>query len=101
MLFRESTFRIQDSVMDPGTLGLFRAEHGGALVEFATGIDSTAEFRYRTRGAAGYTPSLSGAALADIDAVRLVADARKRAPTGGRADIKFGWSVDLSVRNVR
>jgi hypothetical protein len=101
MLFRESTFKIQDSVMEPGTMGLFRAQYGGPPVEFATGIDSTAEFRYRTRGAAGYVASITGAALTDIDAVRIVADARKRAPTGGRSDIEFGWSVDVSVRNAR
>jgi len=101
MLFRESTFRIQDSVMEPGTFGLFRSRYGGTLVEFATGIDSTAEFQYRTRGASVYATVITGSALADIDAVRIVADARKRAATGGRNDIEFGWSVDVSMRNAR
>lgn len=100
MLFRETTFKIQPSVLDPGTLGIFRAAYGDAMVEFATGVDTTAQFRYRTVGGS-YADTVFGAALASVDAVRLVADARKRAPTGGVADITFGWSVNVPIRAVR
>jgi hypothetical protein len=100
MLFRETTFNIQTSQLDPTTLGLFRGVYGGALVEFATGIDSTAQFQYRTGGST-YADTVSGSALAGIDAIRIVADARKRAPTGGQDDITFGWSVNVTLRNIR
>ena len=100
MLFRETTFNIQTSELDTTTLGLFRGVYGGALVEFATGIDTTAQFQYRTGGST-YADTLSGSALADIDAIRILAYARKRAPTGGQDDITFGWSVNVALRNAR
>jgi len=100
MLFRETTFAIQTSELDPSTLGIFRAAYGDSLVEFATGVDTTAQFQYRTVGGT-YVDVVTGAALAQIDALRLVADARKPAPTGGVDDITFGWSVNVPLRVVR
>lgn len=101
MLFRETTFKIQTSVMDPNSLGLFRASFGNPLVEFATGMDTTAQFQYRTTGVLTYGDTITAGALPSVDAVRIVADARRPAQTGGRADITFGWSVNVAVRNVR
>lgn len=100
MLFRETTYKIQTSVLDPTTLGLFRRSYGGAFIEFATGIDTTAQFQYRTTGST-YADTISGSGLANINAVRLVADARRPAPTGGQDAITFGWSVNVALRNVR
>ena len=100
MLFREATFKIQTSELDPSTLGLFRGVYGDSLVEFATGLDTTAKFQYRTGGST-YADTVLSAALADIDVIRIVADARKRAQTGGRDDITFGWSVNVALRNIR
>lgn len=100
MLFRETTFKIQPSVLDPTTLGIFRASYGAPLVEFATGVDTTAGFQYRTVGG-GYVDTVSAASLPSVDAVRLVADARKPAPTGGVDDITFGWSVTVPLRLAR
>ena len=100
MLFRETTFKIQTSELDPPTLALFRGVYGDSLVEFATGLDTTAQFRYRTGGST-YADTVSSTALGDIDVVRIVADARKRAQTGGQDDITFGWSVNVALRNVR
>ncbi|MBT8488218.1 MAG: prepilin-type N-terminal cleavage/methylation domain-containing protein [Gemmatimonadetes bacterium] len=100
MLFRETTFKIQPSILDPSTLGIFRAAYGESLVEFATGVDTTAQFQYRTVGG-GYADTVSAASLASVDAVRLVADARKPAPTGGVEDITFGWSVNVPLRLAR
>lgn len=99
MVYRETTFKIQSSVLDPGTLGLFRGSYGQPLVELATGLDSTAQFQYRTGGTT-YADTIVGASLATIDAVRIVADARKRAESGGQDDVTFGWSVNLVLRNV-
>jgi hypothetical protein len=100
MLFRETTFKIQASQLDPTTLGLFRSQYGGALTEFATGIDATAQFQYRT-GGASYADTIPGAAIDDIDAIRIVADARLPAPTGGQDDVRFGWSVNVALRNIQ
>lgn len=100
MLFRETTFKIQPSLLDPTTLGIFRAAYGDSLVEFATGVDTTAQFQYRTVGS-GYVDTVSAASVASVDAVRLVADARKPAPTGGAQDITFGWSVNVPIRLAR
>jgi hypothetical protein len=100
MLFRETTFAIRQSVLDSTTFGLFRAAYGDSLIEFATGIDTTAQFQYRTGGTT-YADTIMGAAVSTIDAVRIVADAWKRPPTGGVDPITFGWSVNVPLRNIR
>ncbi len=100
MLFRETTFQIAASALDTTTLGLFRTPFGGTPLEFATGIDATARFQFRAGGTT-YADTIVGASLADIDAVRIVAEARRPAQTGGSEDITFGWSVNVAVRNRR
>lgn len=100
MLFRETTFRIQTSALDPTTLALFRQVSGQSAVEFATGIDTTAQFQYRTGGST-YADTIASGVLGNIDAVRIVADARLPARSGGQEDITFGWSVNVAGRNLR
>lgn len=100
MLFRETTFTIRTSQLDSTTLGLFRADYGAAAVEFATGIDTIAQFQYRV-GAGGYVDTVSASALASVDAVRFVAEARRPPATGGTDPVTFGWAVNLALRNVR
>jgi len=99
MLFRETTFKIQPSVLDTMTLGLFRQIYGGSLVEFATGMDTTAQFQYRTGGVT-YADTIIGSGVSNIDAVRIVADARLPARSGMQSDATFGWSVNIAVRNL-
>lgn len=99
MLYRQTTFKIQDSVLEPGTLGLFRQPYGEAAVEFATGIDSSAQFQYRTGGST-YADTVVSSSLDAIDALRIVADARERATSGGEEDVTFGWAVNVALRNV-
>jgi len=99
MLFRETTFRIQASVLDTMTLGLFRQVAGGSEVEFATGMDTTAQFQYRTGGAT-YADTVTSGAIGNIDAVRIVADARLPARSGVLEDITFGWTVNVAVKNL-
>lgn len=99
MLYRETTFKIQDSELEPGRLGLFRRIYGGSFVEFATGMDASAQFQYRTGGST-YGDTITAASLGDIDAVRIVADARRPARTGGQQDVTFGWSVNVALRNA-
>lgn len=98
MLFRQTTFKFQASVLDTMTMGLFRQPYGESLIEFATGMDSTAQFQYRT-GGSSYGDTVSGASVDDIDAVRIVADARLPARSGAQEDVRFGWSVNVAVRN--
>jgi hypothetical protein len=100
MLFRETTFKIQQSQLEPSTYGLFRGSYGDPLVEFATGIDTTAHFQYRAAGGT-YVDTVTAGSLAGIDAVRIVAEARKAAPTGGVDDVTFGWAVNVPLRTVR
>jgi hypothetical protein len=68
-------------------------------VEFATGIDTTAQFQYRT-GGSSYADTIASGALGDIDAVRIVAGARLPARSGAQEDVSFGWSVNVAVRNL-
>ena len=99
MLFRQTTFKIQASVLNTQTMGLFRQAYGEPLVEFATGMDSTAQFMYRTGGST-YADTVSGSNVANIDAVRIVADARLPARSGAMDDVTFGWSVNVALRNA-
>jgi hypothetical protein len=99
MIFRETTFTIKTSEMDPTTLGLFRTPYGGSAVEYVTGLASTAQFQYRTLGA--YADTIVTPKLPFIDVVRVVADGERRAVTGGTAAIQYGWSVNIALRNVR
>ncbi len=99
MVDRETTFKIQGSALEPGTLGLFRGTYGQPLVEFATGMDSTAQFQYRTGGST-YADTITSASLGNIDAVRILANARRRAKSGGQEDVTYGWSVNVILRNV-
>lgn len=99
MLFRETTFTIQPSTLDTTTLGLYRQVYGGSAVEFATGMDTTAQFAYRTGGST-YADTVTASSLGDIDAVRIVADARLPARSATLRDATFGWSVNIAVRNA-
>jgi hypothetical protein len=99
MLYRETTFKIQSSVLEPGSLGLFRGSYGQSPIELATGMDTTAKFQYRT-GGVSYADTITAANIDNIDAVRIVADARKRSATGGQNDVTFGWSVNIVLPNV-
>ncbi len=100
MLFRQTEFKIQRSVLDTTTEGLFRAAYGDTLIEYVTGLDTTAQFEYRTGGTT-YATSVASGDLGSIDAVRVVAQARERPETGTEGDITFGWSVDFLLPNVR
>jgi type II secretory pathway pseudopilin PulG len=101
MFYRTVEYRIQTSTMDPTTLGLFRGLYGGTLVELVTGLDTSSGFLYRT-GGSSYATSVSGAAsLGQIDAIRIVAQARIRPRTGGTQDVTYGWGVNVHLRNGR
>ena len=100
MFFAEREYSFAASALDSTSRALYRGPYGGTLVEFVTGMDSTAGFAYRTGGST-YSSSVSGPALQDIDAIRVDAEARTHAETGGRSDVRYGWSVSIPLRNVR
>jgi hypothetical protein len=98
MLYREVEYAIDVSGMRPGALALFRTVGGGTPVEFATGLDPSARFQYRT-GGSSYANAVAGSGLSAIDAIRIVAEAREAPATGGVDDVTFGWAVNVILRN--
>lgn len=99
MFYRETEFVLTESTLQPGTIGLYRGSYGGELVEFASGMDPTAQFLYRT-GGTSYSSPVGSMWLSTIDAVRLVATTRIRASGGGKDDVTAGWSVNVPLRNA-
>ncbi len=64
-------------------------------------MDSTAQFQYRTTENSAYEESVSSSSLADVDVVRIVSEVKERAPPGIEGSIRFGWAVNVALRNVR
>jgi len=99
MLFRETTYSVAPSVLEPRAHGLFREPYGRSAVEVVSGLDSIAEFRYRTGGTT-YQAAVTGTGVPDIDAVRLVFEARRPGESGPGTDATFGWGRNVLLRNV-
>ncbi len=98
MFYRSVEYEFQASTMDSASMALYRGPYGETLVEFATGMDSTAQFTYRTGGST-YATSVTGGSLALVDAIHIEARARRRPRTGGVDDITYGWGVNVYLRN--
>ena len=64
-------------------------------------MDSTAQFQYRTTLNSSYENSVSGSSLADIDVVRIISEVKEPAPLGIEGAIRYGWSVNVALGNVR
>ena len=99
MLFREVTFRIAPSALEPGTLALFRQPYGGEAVELASGMDSTTAFRYRA-GGTSYQDTVTAGSVGSVDGVRLIVNARRSTGAGPDAEVVFGVTTNLLLRNV-
>lgn len=93
MFYREMEYKYATSAMDPTATALYRGPYGGTLLEFATGMDSTAQFQYRTGGST-YATSVTGASLSLIDAVHVEARARRKPETGVASP--WPWSCSCS-----
>lgn len=100
MLYREVELQFATSVLDTTQMALYRGNYGDVLVEFASGMDATAQFLYRKSGSSTYNTSVPTGQLDQIDAVRIVAQARTAPETGGEEDVTFGWAVNVPLRNV-
>ncbi|MEM7416432.1 MAG: prepilin-type N-terminal cleavage/methylation domain-containing protein [Gemmatimonadota bacterium] len=101
MLFRETTYSFELSALDSVSTALYRTPRGFAPLEFVTGMDSTAQFQYRVAGTSTYVDTVPSASVASIDAIRVIADARKRAASGGLSDVTFGLTTNITLRQVR
>ena len=99
MLFLEITFQIGPSSLEPGTLALFRQPYGSAAVEFASGMDTTTAFRYRT-GGGSYQDTVTAGSVGNVDGVRLVMNARKSSGAGPDGEVSFGIATNLLLRNA-
>ncbi len=96
LLYRETTFTIRPSDLEPGALALFRRVGDGTAMEFASGLDASARFAYR-RGGTVYHDTVSASDLDEIDAVRLVLDARTGGPSGLDGEVSFGWATNVAL----
>lgn len=99
MFYREVEYRFATSTMDPTTTALYRGKVGETLDELVTGMDATAQFLYRTGGSSYFT-TVSGGSLANVDAIRLRIQARRKPRTGGVDDVTYGWDVNVYLRNT-
>lgn len=99
MLFRETKFTIRPSDLDPSSLALYREPYGKPAVEFASGIDATAQFQYRL-GGTSYQDTVNAGSVDAIDAVRIVLNARRRSESGVGQDVTFGWATNRLLRNA-
>ena len=100
MLLRKTEFKIADSVLDPGVRAIFRGPYGESLVEFATGLSTTAQFRFRY-GTTTHYKVVTGANLALVDGIRIIAQSVGRGGSGGQTSFAFGWTVDIPFHNSR
>ena len=98
--FQRITYAFQASAAFPGQWGLYRMVQGGSTEELMAPFDSTARFRYWTRGA---TASVSAApSLNLIRGVDVVFSARSRyTPMGRSSPSKSAVTASIFFRNVR
>jgi prepilin-type N-terminal cleavage/methylation domain-containing protein len=98
LIFRRTEFLFDDSELMDGDRALFRKVNGGTGVEFVTGLAEGAHFEYRVGGA--WLTSVSSGSVADIDAIRLVAESIGRGDTSDQLTYDFGWTVDIRLPNA-
>ena len=98
MIWQEVEFNIDESVLDPTTLAVFRRATGVALREFATGIAPDAKFEYST-GTSTFYNSVVGAELENIDAIRVTASAIASDSTGTVSGYQYEWIVKIPLKN--
>ena len=98
MIYRETELKLDASTLVSGDRALYRGEYGGTLTELATGLSSGAHFEYWTGSA--WSKAVTGATLASITRVRLVAQSQGLGETSQQATYDFGWTVDIPLANA-
>lgn len=74
-IYRLRELAFSPSSLDPLSVALYRGISGGSMAEFATGLTEDAHFRYRL-GDTTHVAEVTGAQIAQIDGVRVVASTR-------------------------
>ena len=98
MIYREVEFKIDQSELDPQTLAVYRGVTGDTLREFATGIKPDTGFQYRLPSSF-YQNSITGASLANIEKIRVIASAIATDSIGGINSYSHEWTVGIPLRN--
>ena len=98
IFYRKTEFRFDNSVLVPGDRALFRGIYGSTLVEFATGMATTAQFQYRTGPT--WVKYVAPASLSTVDAIRVVAQSVGKGDTSAQLGYDFGWTVDIPLANA-
>ena len=98
--FQRITYAFQPSTAFPGTWGLYRIVQGGSTEELMAPFDSTARFKFWTRGAAASVSAVP--ALDLIRGVDVVFAARSRyTPIGRSSPSRSTVVASIFFRNVR
>lgn len=97
MLFTEVEYSIAASVLQPGSLALYRGPFGGTLTELVTGLTTDAGFQYR-RGDSIYYDVVVAADLPTVDGLRVAALGTVAAAPAGTA-FTFGWTIKIPMEN--
>jgi prepilin-type N-terminal cleavage/methylation domain-containing protein len=98
MITRRTEFRFAASSLVPGDRALYWGIYGQTLRELVTGVSGNAHFEFRT--AAGWQKVVTGAALANIIGIRVVAETVGRGDTSAQRSYDFGISVDIPLPNT-
>ena len=99
MLFRQTEFRFNNSLLVSGDRALFWGLYGQTLKEVVTGMSSDAHFEYRT-GVNTWSKAIASGSLANVNGVRIVAQSIGKGETSQQATYSFGWSVDIPLANA-
>ena len=98
MIYRDVEFKIDQSALEPRTLAVYRGVTGDTPREFVTGIMPATKFQYRLPSGA-YQNSITGASLASIENIRVIASAIATDSIGGIASYSYEWTVGIPLRN--
>jgi prepilin-type N-terminal cleavage/methylation domain-containing protein len=98
-IVRKTEFKFAQSQLVEGDRALYWGTYGGTLRELVTGVSEDAhfEFRYFSTTWAKYA---TGTNLANVDAVRVVAESIGRGETSGQLNYDFGFTVDIPLPNA-
>ncbi len=98
MIYRDVEFKIDQSELNPRTLAVYRGVTGDTPREFATGITSDTKFQYRLPSGT-YQNSITGASLANIENIRVIASAIATDSVGGIESYSYEWTAGIPLRN--
>ncbi len=98
VIIRQTELKFAASVLIPGDRALYRGIFGGTLTEFVTGLSDDAHFEYWT--GAAWQMSVTGAGLASITQIRLVAQSQGLGESSQQLTYDFGWTVDIPLANT-